>query len=126
MYPGLKWPIFVHSLYWAFTKPLFIVGMFLTILPSILGISHSLLNLVLTAKIVAYVSKISFCSYLIHLVVIYQFLFTRTYDVYYNLNDNFVVFGGMLILTLCLGLAFTMFVELPFANLVKLAFARPK
>jgi peptidoglycan/LPS O-acetylase OafA/YrhL len=48
--------------------------MFLTILPSILGIHHSFFNLILNAKALTFIARISFCTYLIHLMVIYGFI----------------------------------------------------
>ena len=68
----------MHSLYWALSKPIFIGGMFLTILPSILGQTSSFFHLILNAKIFTFIARISFCTYLVHLFVIYQFIYSRS------------------------------------------------
>ena len=120
---GGKWPQFVHSLYWSFSKPLFVTGMFLTILPSLLGIQHSFFNLVLSNKILTFIAKISFCSYLVHMMVINQFLFTQNYDFYFDTKNTFVIFSGLLLITLFWGFLMTMLMELPFAKMIKLAFS---
>lgn len=125
-YIGVNWPQYVHSLYWALSKPLFVVGMVFMILPPVLGVVHSFFNLILTAKILTYIARISFCSYLVHMMVIYQFLFSRNYEIYYKPENILVESFGLLLLVLCLGFILTMCVELPFGNLVKLAFSRVK
>jgi len=58
-------------------------------------------------------AKISFCTYLIHLMVIYQFCTSRTDDVYYSINDGFILYVGCLALSCTLGFLMTIFVEVP-------------
>lgn len=89
MYEGAKWPQEVHSLYWTFSKPFFLFGLILAVLPSCLGISHSFFNLILKGKVLVYIARISFCTYLVHLMVIYHVYFTRNEDVYYSLVSTF-------------------------------------
>lgn len=117
---GSHWPQIGHSLYWAFSKPIFVTGMILTVLPSCLGIKHSFFNLILTAKCFVLIARISFCTYLVHILVIYYFLLDRVYDVYYTIPDVFVMNFGLLTISLFFGFILTMFVELPFANLLKI------
>lgn len=55
-------------------------------------------------------------------MVIYHFLYTRTYDTYFELIDVFVVSFGVLIISLFFGFCLTMLIEVPFANLQKMMF----
>jgi peptidoglycan/LPS O-acetylase OafA/YrhL len=91
----------------------------MTLLPSLLGFPHSFFALVLNAKPLVYLSRISFCTYLVHLFVVYYFLGDRVYDLYYNLIDVFTVYCGLLVLSLFFGFLLTMLVEVPFATLLK-------
>jgi len=123
---GSSWPIAVHALYWILSKPLFILGMILTILPSTLGISHSFFNLILNARILIIIARISFCTYLVHLMLVFRFSYNRAYDVYYHLTDTFTVYMGLLVVSLFIGFWMTMLVEIPFANLLKMSFEKVK
>ncbi len=116
---GTYWPQLAHSIYWTFSRAIFVFGTILTILPTMLGHSHSFFNFILTAKLLQFIARISFCTYLIHVMVIYQFTYTRNYDIYYAIIDTFVVYLGILTLCLFFGFLMTVFVELPFAKLQK-------
>ena len=117
---GSKWPQQVHSLYWALSKPLFIIGLFMTTLPSILGFRHSFFELALSNKLLMFIARVSFCTYLVHLMVIYQFIYVQNADIYYQITEIFVVYLGILVISLALGFTLTMLVEVPFSNLLKL------
>ena len=117
---GSHWPQVAHYLYLVLSKPVFIFGMILTVLPSILGISNSFFALILNVKIFAWIARISFCTYLVHLMLILGYYYSRTYDVYYKVQDTFATYVGLLTLSLFFGFIMTMLVELPFANLLKL------
>lgn len=116
---GSNWPQLANSLYWGFSRAIFVLGTILTILPTILGHTTSFFNLILTSKLLHFIARISFCTYLIHLMVIYQFTYTRNYDVYYTIVDTFVIYLGLLVVSLFFGFLMTVFVELPFAKLQK-------
>lgn len=109
----------LSSFYWGLSKPIFLIGMIMTILPTILGYTHSIFNMLLTPKIFYFIARISFCTYLVHLLIVYQFLFTRNYNTYYNIIDTFTFYLGLLIVSLFFGFLLTIFVELPFAKLQK-------
>lgn len=125
-YVGSIWPQAVHSLYNALSKPLFILGVFLTVLPSVVGIHHSFFNLVLNAKILVIIARISFCTYLIHIFILTQFIYSRTYDTYYGMLDIFVQYQGMVVLCLFFGFLMTVIVEVPLGNMLKIGMARLK
>ena len=116
---GTAWPQINHSLYWGLSKPVFLLGMGMTILPTMLGHSHSFFNLILTPKLFHFIARISFCTYLVHLMVLYYFILSRNYDIYYNTIDNFIVYLGLLTVSLFYGFISTVLVELPFAKIQK-------
>ena len=117
---GSHWPQIAHSFYWILSKPIFIFGMILTVLPTTLGIKYSFFGLILNAKIFAWIARISFCTYLVHLMIVFRFIYNRSYDFYYQLQDIFVIDFGLLVLCLFFGFLVTLLVELPFANLLKI------
>ena len=98
----------------------------MTFLPSILGIRHSIINTILTAKVFFFLARISFCTYLVHLFVIFQFLYTRSYDVYYDIKETFTMFMGLVPIILFLGIVMTLLIEVPFGNMLKMALARDR
>ena len=53
-------------------------------------------------------------------MLILGYYYSRTYDVYYKVQDTFATYVGLLTLSLFFGFIMTMLVELPFANLLKL------
>jgi len=116
---GYVWPQSLHSLYISLSKIIFIFGVICTVLPTTLGFKHSFLNLILTPKIFHFIARISFCTYLVHLMIVFQFVYTRTYDLYYNITDMFVVYMGILVISLFFGFLMTLIIEVPFSNLQK-------
>ncbi len=52
-------------------------------------------------------------------MVLKYWINTRTYDIYYNLIDNFIAYVGVLVVSLLLGLISTVLIELPFSKLAK-------
>ena len=107
---GFNWPQIVHSFYYGFSKPIFIIALLLAIIPTLLGYHKSFLNTILTAKIFSFISKISFCTYLVHFIVITQFISSRVYNQYYNVLDTLVVYFGLLIISLLFGLIATLII----------------
>jgi hypothetical protein len=50
---------------------------------------------------------------LLHLTFLSQFINSRTEDIYYNINDLFVLYLGSLVVSCFLGFIMTVLVELP-------------
>jgi len=107
---GNEWPQWLHSLYFCFGRPVFVIAILLTTLPSLLGFKHSFFSLILNTEIFSIIGKISFCTYLLHMVAMYQFISTRAYDVYFSFQSGFIVFVGCLVLALAVGFLFSVFV----------------
>ena len=74
---GLYWPNFVNAVYLTYSKSLFVFGITLLILPSLLG-SSSIVGFVLDTPVTNFISKVSFFTYLIHINVISQWTNSRT------------------------------------------------
>lgn len=113
------WPQSVHSLYQSLGKLLFVMGLSLTILPSLLGSLKSIIYFTMDTKLFNFIGKISFCTYLIHLIVLIVWVQSRTYDRYYTIVPVLAEFGGVLVLALFFGLVMTILVEMPFSKLQK-------
>jgi peptidoglycan/LPS O-acetylase OafA/YrhL len=116
---GTQWPQYLHSLYWTLSKPIFLFGLILTVLPTTLGFRYSFFNLILTPKIFHFIAKVSFCTYLVHLMIVFQVIHTRNYNFYYTTYEIFVYYAGILTLSLFFGTIVTVTVELPFGKLQK-------
>lgn len=104
---GFTWPQIIHSIYFCFSKPLFIIGMTMMILPTILGIKNSFFRLILDCTLFNCVAKVSFCTYLVHLMFIYQFYTSRSYDMYSNVEDGLILYLGCLVMSCILGFVLT-------------------
>lgn len=91
-----------------------------------LGHRHSFFNMLLTCSTFHFIARISFCTYLVHLMVMYNFVLSRNYNIYYNIIDNFMAYLGILVLCLIFGFITTVLIELPFAKLQKEVLARLK
>ena len=64
-------------------------------------------------------AKISFCTYLVHLIILIQYIFSRTEDSYYSIIDAFPAYLGCLVLSCFFGFLVTLFVEMPFSQWLK-------
>jgi hypothetical protein len=106
----MNWPQILHSLYFALTRFLFVVGLTLTILPSLLGCKKSLILFVMDTNLFNFMAKISFCTYLLHCILIEQYYKSRTYDRYYTAFNIFNEYWGILVLSLVCGFMMTMLV----------------
>ena len=90
-----------------FSKPLFILGMFLTVLPSMIGFKHSFFNLILNTRLFVFIARISFCTYLLHINFLIYFESDRSYDIYYSIIDQFMIYMGLLVICLFFGAIMT-------------------
>ena len=71
-------------------------------------------------RILSFIARISFCTYLVHFIVVSYVYASTTYDIYFTIIDVFALYLGVLVLSLFFGFIVTMTVELPFSNLLKL------
>lgn len=85
----------------------------MVIFPTILGYKHSFFRLILDNKLFNFIAKISFCTYLVHLMVIIQYTNSRTYDYYYSIINSFPLYLGCLVVSCFFGFIMTIFIEIP-------------
>ena len=119
------WPQIIHSLYLALGKYFFVLGLALTILPSLLGIK-SLVRSTMDTYLFNVISKISYCTYLVHGLVIFWFYDGITYDLYFSNENMWAYFFCFLLLSLGFGFLLTILVEVPFSKLEKQFFSHFK
>lgn len=87
--------------------------MLMVIFPTILGCQGSFFKTLLDNTLFNFLAKISFCTYLIHLIVITQYTNSRTYDYYYSIPNGFPLYLGCLVVSCFLGFLMTIFIEVP-------------
>jgi hypothetical protein len=80
---GNHWPQTVHSIYLSFSKIFFTFGIYLLVLPSLLGVKNMTFFLMDT-RFFNFISKISFWTYLIHYMVVEKICFEQKIDFYYS------------------------------------------
>ena len=116
---GNVWPQWAHSLYQSLAKIIFVVGLSLAILPSLLGCKDSVIGFLMDTRLFNFIAKISFCTYLIHLTILNIWTQSRTVSRYYKIVPIFMEFMGVLVLSLLAGLVMTFLIEVPFSKLQK-------
>lgn len=78
-----KWSQLSHSLFLTYSKLIFVIGIAIIILPSLLG-TNSIVRFTMDTKIFNLIAKISFWTYLIHLTIMYRWIFSMQIDFYYS------------------------------------------
>ena len=116
---GTVWSQWAHSLYQSLAKIIFVVGLSLAILPSLLGCKDSVIGFLMDTRLFNFIAKISFCTYLIHLTILNIWTQSRTVSRYYKIVPIFMEFMGVLVLSLLAGLVMTFLIEVPFSKLQK-------
>jgi peptidoglycan/LPS O-acetylase OafA/YrhL len=96
------WSQLAHSFFLTYSKLIFIIGLAILILPSLLGID-TLVMFVLDTKAFNFMAKISFCTYLIHLTIIYAWIGSIKIDFYYSYVPLFSIGAAMAIISMTLG-----------------------
>jgi hypothetical protein len=86
---GFEWSSLGHSLYMAFSSFIFVFGLSLTILPTILGCKTSIVNFLMDTEIFNFISKISFATYLIHNSFVKAWYVEQSFNIYYSQSSRF-------------------------------------
>lgn len=113
---NIFWPQWLHSLYLSTGKVFFVLGMYLTILPSLLDIKNITFFLMDTGFF-NFISKISFWTYLIHYMVVLQITYRQKIDFYYSVGDIIPIYIPTAIISVFLGFIGTIIVEVPFGKM---------
>lgn len=116
---GMQWSQFEHSLYQATGKFFFVLALYLTILPSLLGCKSSIIRFSLDTEFWNIIAKISFCTYLIHLIIVGIWLYSRTYSRYFTTIPTWAEYSGILVISMTCGLIMTFLIEVPCSKLQK-------
>lgn len=119
------WPQLIHSLYLSLGKIIFVMGLSMLILPSLLGVK-SWVIFCMDTKFFNFIAKISFCTYLLHLLVIQWLINGRSVDYYYTTMSMHVIFVFICLISLILGFILVLMVEVPFAKLTKILMDKTK
>jgi peptidoglycan/LPS O-acetylase OafA/YrhL len=115
----IKWPQIAHSLYLSLGKALFVLALYLMVLPSLLGIPNFTF-FIMDTKFFNFISKVSFWTYLIHYMVVLQVIYRQKIDFYYTVDDIVPIYVAVAAFSVFFGLMGTILVELPFAKLEKM------
>jgi hypothetical protein len=113
---GGTWPQPLHSLYLSFGKVVFVMGMFSSVLPSLLDVPNFTF-FIMDTKFFNFISKISFWTYLIHYMVVMQIVYRQKIDFYFKIGDIMPLYFPTVIISLFFGFIGTITVEVPFAKM---------
>lgn len=115
---GVEWPEAAHAFYLGFAKVLFVIAVALIILPSLLGI-NSLVRFVLDTKAFNFMGKVSFWTYLIHVMVVYWWFGSLKVEVYESWTPFYGLFVSVSVQSMLYALIMCLLVEIPFSKLQK-------
>ena len=111
-----SWDQVYHSAYLTFAKGIFCFGLSMFLLPSLLGI-NSYVRFILDTNFFSVIAKISFCTYLVHLMVILWHVFTYEVDYYFTQDTQWSIFAFYLLASSIIGFLMTIIVEVPFSKI---------
>lgn len=116
---GTAWSQTTHSFYLSTGKVFFVLGMYLSILPSLLDLPNFTF-FIMDTKFFNFIAKISFWTYLIHYMVVLQITYRQKIDFYYSVGDIIPLYIPTAAISVFLGLVGTLIVEIPFAKMEKM------
>ena len=115
--PG--WPQLVHSLYLTYAKTLFVMGLGIAMLPSLLSVG-SMINFSMDTKMFNFVAKVSYCTYLVHFMFLQMWTGGMIIDYYYSLLTEYELVVAHSFMSILGGFILCVMVEIPFAKLQKM------
>lgn len=113
------WSQLSHSLFLTYSKLLFILGLTLILLPSLLGGANGFICFILDTKAFNFMGKISFWTYLIHLTIMYGWITSMKIDFYYAYVPLFGLATATAVESMAIGFILCLLVEIPFVSLQK-------
>ncbi len=120
---GYVWPQFLVSAFLTFSKIAFVIGLSVTITPSLLGVP-SMVIFLMDTKFFNVIGKISFWTYLIHYMVLTRTDYVSKVDFYYSSITCIPYYAAHAFGALFFGFVGTMLVEVPFSKLEKKLFEK--
>jgi peptidoglycan/LPS O-acetylase OafA/YrhL len=113
-----NWPQLAHSLYLTYGKTGFVVAVSLIVLPSLLGM-NSFVRFILDTKLFNFIGKVSYCTYLVHLIFITYWMYAQFTNFYFGPIATYVIFLTTSIASIFFGFILSILVEIPFAKFQK-------
>ncbi|KAG1671115.1 Nose resistant to fluoxetine protein 6 [Nymphon striatum] len=113
LYPNSKWAVYFYA---GFSKILW-SGAMLWIIFVCVTANAKLLNSFLSCKLFTMLSKITYCLYLIHPCVIYQYLGNLQDTIVFSHVNTIILFTSILIYSSILAFIATLFIEIPLGKL---------
>lgn len=83
-----------------------------------LGVKGSFFRIVLDTPFFFFLSRISYCTYLFHGLIILYISGTKRYDTYFSITDLYINSLAVIVLSYTFGLITTILVEMPFHYVV--------
>lgn len=117
---GYRWNTLINAIYLTFSKPLYVLGLSLVIAPTLLGFKNSYVKIILDNKFTNSISKITFMMYLIHLMIIMQYIYSSKVEVYYSIIPLFGLFIAHSAISAIVALFLVCTIEIPFYKLQKI------
>lgn len=102
-----------------FGRSLYPFAICLVILPTMLGVKGSFFRTVLDTPFFNFMSRISYCTYLFHGLVILYISGTKRYDTYFSITDLYINSLAVIVLSYFFGLVTTLLVEMPFHYIIQ-------
>eukprot|EP01017_Pseudomicrothorax_dubius_P026568 TRINITY_DN2977_c0_g1_i3.p1 TRINITY_DN2977_c0_g1~~TRINITY_DN2977_c0_g1_i3.p1 ORF type:complete len:428 (+),score=33.04 TRINITY_DN2977_c0_g1_i3:78-1361(+) len=112
-----------NALYTSLSRPLFTIGLLLTLLPSLLGGGRTLKN-ILGNSFMSAIAKLTFAFYLLHWIFLNWKTYTARSSFFFTHRDVFIDTISTCCLALPLAIFVHLFVEIPFGNIEQKFFAQ--
>ena len=112
-------------LFMGFDKVLYGLGLSLTLMPCLLGKFPYLIEL-MGAAMWAPLAKISYCAYLIHILILGTMIFSAEVAWYWSPLDIAIEYIAAVVLSYAAAFVLSLCVEAPFMNIEKVLFAKKK
>ena len=108
-----------------FQRIIYVIGLNLILLNNFLG-SKDWVRTILSWKLFSIIARLSFCGYLVHLIIILRFSYSsKATQVIEAENLNYHFFSDLLLSLIFAGIL-SLFVEIPFMNVEKFIFRRDR
>jgi len=109
---------FVSVLYNAVSRPLFVFGLGLILIPTFVGRLRVIKNF-LGAEIFSVLARLNYMVYMIHILVIFWYLTDSRQAYYINWVNQWFLSIGAMIVSFALSVPFSLICEVPFMNIEK-------
>lgn len=117
---GGEWSTFAQAVYNSMNRIVFLIGVYLCIFAAMFGCRNDPSAYILGHKLFAPLAKVSFCVYLMHLIIIISGTFSSRMDIYWQpLSAGYAAISDVFWSTLA-ATALSLFIESPTLGLEKI------